>query len=160
MGGRMMRWWLASAMLLGPAAAAAEDSPFLPPKERLDGVEARIQQRIDRAVTGLEERITRAVIDALDGKGREGALGKALEDAVARRLAGGGPSLPAGAAGTGLPRLPPLPGGVGADVVPSGATFVGCLDGRAFFQDRSGTPFLVDPRAFPASPGGPSSCVR
>lgn len=156
----MMRLWLASAVLCGLAApAAAEESPFLPPKERADGIEARIQQRIERAVTGLEDRLTRAVIDALDGKGREGALNKALEDAVARRLAGGG-ALPASAAGTGLPRLPPLPGQAGGDVVPAGATFVGCLDGRAFFQDRSGTPFLVDPRAFPASPGGPSSCAR
>ncbi|HYH39652.1 MAG TPA: hypothetical protein VD860_15625, partial [Azospirillum sp.] len=60
----------------------------------------------------------------------------------------------------GAPPLPPLPTMPAADLVPSGATFVGCLDGRAFFQDRAGTPFLIDPRAFPATGGGPATCAR
>jgi len=167
-----------SACLLLPAAASAEESPFLPPKDRQDNLERRLQQRIDSAVSGLEERVAKAMIDALDGRARDGALPRAVEDALARRMAApggasaggmapGGRRQGAALAGSppGAPPLPPLPNMPGAtmsaaDLVPSGATFVGCLDGRAFFQDRAGTPFLIDPRAFPATGGGPATCAR
>ncbi|MBP2228993.1 hypothetical protein [Azospirillum agricola] len=163
-----LRACLAAALLaVAPlAAAVAEESPFLTPRERQESLEGRLQQRIDRAVNGLEERLAKTMIDALDGKARDGALPQALEDAMARRMAsaGGASGGMAGKAlpgpGGGAPRLPPLPNLGGAELVPAGATFIGCLDGRAFFQDRSGTPFLIDPRAFPAAPGGPSSCAR
>ncbi|WP_247893840.1 hypothetical protein [Azospirillum endophyticum] len=167
-----------SAALLLPAAALAEESPFLPPKERQDTLERRLQQRIDTAVSGLEERVAKAMVDALDGRSRDGVLPRAVEDALARRMTSpGGASpgvLPPGGrrqgvalAGSpaGAPPLPPLPNMPGstmtaADLVPSGATFVGCLNGSAFFQDRAGTPFLIDPRAFPATGGGPATCAR
>lgn len=169
--------------LLFPAAALAEESPFLPPSARQDNLERRLQQRIDTAVSGLEDRVAKAMIDALEGRARDGALPRAVEDALARRMAAPGGAFPGGASsgttppggrrqGTalvgsppGAPPLPPLPnmaapGMSAADLVPSGATFVGCLDGRAFFQDRAGTPFLIDPRAFPATGGGPATCAR
>ncbi|WP_451973291.1 hypothetical protein [Azospirillum endophyticum] len=167
-----------SAGLLIPAVAQAEESPFLPPKERQDNLEKRLQQRIDTAVSGLEERVAKAMVDALDGRSRDGALPRAVEGALARRMtAPGGASsgaMPPGGrrqgavlAGSppGAPPLPPLPNMpapnmAAADLVPSGATFVGCLDGNAFFQDRAGTPFLIDPRAFPATGGGPATCAR
>lgn len=185
--GRMAGAALLAASLaagpLFPAAALAEESPFLPPSARQDNLERRLQQRIDTAVSGLEERVAKAMIDALDGRARDGALPRAVEDALARRMAAPGGALPGGAsagamapggrrqgaalAGSppGAPPLPPLPNMPGsamsaADLVPSGATFVGCLDGRAFFQDRAGTPFLIDPRAFPATGGGPATCAR
>ncbi|MGF7174768.1 hypothetical protein [Azospirillum doebereinerae] len=156
---------MAAALLIASplAVATAEESPFLSPKERQDHLEARIQQRIDNAVSGLEERLAKTVIDAFDGKARDGALPRAVDDAMARRMAatgGAASGRPPTGPGGNAPRLPPLPNLNGAELVPAGATFVGCLDGRAFFQDRSGTPFLIDPRAFPASPGGPSSCAR
>jgi len=164
---RRLRLVLAAALLaVSPLPAVADGSPFLTPKERQDGLEARLQQRIDSAVSGLEERLAKTVIDAFDGKARDGALPRAVEDAMARRMAATGaatgatPGRALPSPGGGAPRLPPLPNLTGAELVPAGATFVGCLDGRAFFQDRSGTPFLIDPRAFPASPGGPSSCAR
>ncbi|MGA1855842.1 hypothetical protein VH569_07635 [Azospirillum sp. 11R-A] len=157
-----------SAGPLLPAAALAEESPFLPPSARQDNLERRLQQRIDTAVSGLEERVAKAMVDALDGRARDGALPRAVEDALARRMAApGGRRQGAALAGSppGAPPLPPLPNMPGsamsaADLVPSGATFVGCLDGRAFFQDRAGTPFLIDPRAFPATGGGPATCAR
>nr|WP_255636118.1 hypothetical protein [Azospirillum sp. 412522] len=172
-----------SAGLLLPAAALAEESPFLPPKDRQDNLERRLQQRIDTAVSGLEERVAKAMVDALegralDGRARDGALPRAVEDALARRMASPGGASPAAMppggrrqgvalAGSppGAPPLPPLPnmpapGMTAADLVPSGATFVGCLNGSAFFQDRAGTPFLIDPRAFPATGGGPATCAR
>ncbi|CAO3433674.1 hypothetical protein [Azospirillum doebereinerae] len=162
--GRRLRIWVAAALLAASplAAAGAEESPFLSPRERQDTLEAKLQQRIDHAVSGLEERLAKTVIDAFDGKARDGALPRAVEDAMARRMAatGGASGKPLSGPGGNAPRLPPLPNLTGAELVPAGATFVGCLDGRAFFQDRSGTPFLIDPRAFPASPGGPSSCAR
>lgn len=170
---RLARLWVAAlALPLFVAPAAAEESPFLPPKERQDNLESRLQQKIDRAVAGLEERLAKAMIDALDGKARDGALPKALEDALARRGVGmppGGLSngslsnggLPGGRQPAGnAPRLPPLPNLSAAELVPSGATFIGCLDGRAFFQDRAGAPFLIDPRAFPPTAGGPATCAR
>ncbi|WP_042444084.1 hypothetical protein [Azospirillum sp. B510] len=164
------------AVLLSPAAALAEESPFLPPKDRQDNLERRLQQRIDTAVSGLEERVAKAMVDALDGRARDGALPRAVEDALARRMAGpgAGGALPGALPGAmppggrrpgtalagGAPPLPPLPTLSPAELVPSGATFVGCLDGQAFFQDRAGTPFLIDPRAFPATAGGPATCAR
>lgn len=173
--GATVRWLArlsvaAMALPLVVLPAAAEESPFLPPKERQDNLESRLQQKIDRAVAGLEERLAKAMVDALDGKARDGALPKALEDALARRGAGvppgglsNGGGLPGGVgrqpAGN-APRLPPLPNLSAAELVPSGATFIGCLDGRAFFQDRAGTPFLIDPRAFPPTAGGPATCAR
>lgn len=171
----------AASLLVGlllPTAAPAEESPFLPPPARQDNLERRLQQRIDTAVSGLEERVAKAMVDALDGRARDGALPRAVEDALARRMAAPGGASPGATppggrrqgtalAGSppGAPPLPPLPNMPGsnmsaADLVPSGATFVGCLDGRAFFQDRAGTPFLIDPRAFPATGGGPATCAR
>lgn len=164
---------LAASLLIPSVAVLAEESPFLPPKDRQDNLERRLQQRIDTAVSGLEERVAKAMIDALDGRARDGALPRAVEDALARRMTvpgGASPgAMPPGGrrqgtvlAGSppGAPPLPPLPNMPAADLVPSGATFVGCLDGRAFFQDRAGTPFLIDPRAFPATGGGPATCAR
>ncbi|HYH40120.1 MAG TPA: hypothetical protein VD860_18015, partial [Azospirillum sp.] len=69
---------LLAATPLRPAVALAEESPFLPPKERQDTLERRLQQRIDTAVSGLEERVAKAMIDALDGRARDGALPRAL----------------------------------------------------------------------------------
>lgn len=151
--------WLAlaaglAALAAGGPAAVAEPNPFLPPQQRQDEIEARLQTRIDKAVSAMEERIAKAVIDSLSGKAENGQLPKALQDALARRADAPPPTpLPPG-----LPGLPPLPAGGTAEVVPRGAVFVGCLDGKAFFQDRAGSPFLIDPRAFPPSAGGAGAC--
>ncbi len=158
-----------AALLLAPASAfapftasAIEPNPFLAPSERADDIEFRLQKRIEKAVSAAEERLVKAVVDALNG--RDGAgIPKPIQDAVARKGAA-----PAASANTGLPPglpgLPPLPNvasaGGGSDVVPAGAVFIGCLDGKAFFQDRAGSPFLVDPRAFPSSSGGAGACGR
>ncbi len=185
-----------------PPALAFEPNPFLPPAQRGDDMEARLQTRIDRAVAAAEDRLLKAVVDALNGRDITGAP-KPLQDAV--RRPGPTPSAPAmaapyappplpGAAAPvaapvaantslppGLPGLPPLPSfagsagsgpppppppqtmgmaATGSDPVPPGAVFIGCLDGQAFFQDRAGSPFLVDPRAFPPSSGGAGACGR
>jgi hypothetical protein len=146
---------LAVALSAWPVAAA-EENPFLPPQERQAEVETRLQKRIDTAVAALEERLTRTVIDAIEGKAKDGPLVRAVQDALARR--NGAPPAPSddGAA----PPLPPLPAlaGGGGGPVPPGAVFVGCLDGKAFFQDRAGSSFLVDPRLFPPASGGAATC--
>ncbi|WP_448206629.1 hypothetical protein [Azospirillum sp. sgz302134] len=159
-----------AVLLLAPAAGtAAEPNPFLPPAERADDMEARLQKRVDKAVADAEERLVKAVVDALNGKDGD-AMPKPVQDAVARKRAAGPVPVSTGGSSTntslppGLPGLPPLPAvasaGGAAEVVPAGAVFIGCLDGKAFFQDRAGSPFLVDPRAFPSSSGGPGACGR
>lgn len=195
---------VAVAVTVGAAASSAvavEPNPFLPPAQRGDDMEARLQTRIDRAVAAAEDRLLKAVVDALNGRDISGAP-KPLQDAVRRPGPTASapamappyappplptPSTPVAApvsANTslppGLPGLPPLPsfagsGGstppppapqpvgmaaTGSDPVPPGAVFIGCLDGQAFFQDRAGSPFLVDPRAFPPSSGGAGACGR
>ena len=153
------------AFLLAPAPASAiEPNPFLPPVERADEIETRLQKRIDKAVSAAEDRLVKAVVDALNGKDVAG-ISKPIQDAVARRGAAPATASTNTSLPPGLPGLPPLPnmasaGGGSADVVPAGAVFIGCLDGKAFFQDRAGSPFLVDPRAFPSSSGGAGACGR
>lgn len=151
-----------AVLLLGPSAASAvEPNPFLPPVERAAEIEARLQKRIDLAVAAVEERLMKTVTDAMTRR-----------TASAMPPASANTSLPPGLPG--LPPLPGLPGGIGqggasngpvlaaaaSDPVPAGAVFIGCLDGKAFFQDRAGSPFLVDPRAFPPSAGGAGACAR
>jgi len=158
--------------LLGPSTASAvEPNPFLPPVERAAEIEARLQKRIDLAVAAVEERLMKTVVDALSSRDVASAP-KALPDPATRRTASANTSLPPGLPG--LPPLPGLPGGIGQggasngpalasaapEPVPAGAVFIGCLDGKAFFQDRAGSPFLVDPRAFPPSSGGAGACGR
>jgi hypothetical protein len=178
---RVSRALVVAAAVMGPQPAwAIETNPFLPPAERGDDMEARLQKRIDRAVAAAEERLVKTVVDALSGRDVSGAP-KPLQDAVARRPPP--PASPPASTNTslppGLPGLPALPSfldgssaappssgapvGVassGPEPVPSGAVFIGCLDGQAFFQDRAGSPFLVDPRAFPPSSGGAGACGR
>lgn len=170
--GRARRGVWVTAMALGamlPLAAFAgradaEENPFLPPQERQADMDQRLQKRIDKAVSAMEERLTRSLLDALDGKAKDGQLPRALQDAMGRRATAS--ALPATASpGAGalppLPGLPPLPNlPAGGDAVPAGAVFIGCLDGRAFFQDRAGSPILVDPRAFPPSAGGAAACAQ
>lgn len=172
----MSRALAVAAVVMGPhPVLAIEANPFLPPAERGDDMEARLQKRIDRAVVAAEERLVKAVVDALNGRDISGAP-KPLQDAVARRSppTSTNTSLPPGLPG--LPALPsvmggssaaPPPGGApiglassGPEPTPPGAVFIGCLDGQAFFQDRAGSPFLVDPRAFPPSSGGAGACGR
>lgn len=172
---------VAVAVMGAQPVLAIETNPFLPPVERGDDMEARLQKRIDRAVAAAEERLVKTVVDALSGRDISGAP-KPLQDAVARRpppppvssptstntsLPPGLPGLPALPSFMGGPSAAPPSGGapVGlasseAGPVPSGAVFIGCLDGQAFFQDRAGSPFLVDPRAFPPSSGGAGACGR
>lgn len=154
---------LAVLLLVPGSAFAIEPNPFLAPSDRADDIEFRLQKRIEKAVSAAEDRLVKAVVDALNGKDGAG-IPKPIQDAVARKGAA-----PASSANTslppGLPGLPPLPnvasaGGGSGDVVPAGAVFIGCLDGKAFFQDRAGSPFLVDPRAFPSSSGGAGACGR
>lgn len=157
-----------AALLLAPVPASApafaiEPNPFLPPVERADEIEMRLQKRIDTAVTAAEDRLVRAVVDALNGKDVAG-ISKPIQDAVTRRGAAPAAASTNTSLPPGLPGLPPLPNMAsasgGPDVVPAGAVFIGCLDGKAFFQDRAGSPFLVDPRAFPSSSGGAGACGR
>ncbi len=181
----MSRALAVAAAVMGPQPVLAiEANPFLPPAERGDDMEARLQKRIDRAVAAAEERLVKTVVDALSGRDISGAP-KPLQDAVTRRppppasppptstntsLPPGLPGLPALPSFLGGPAAappPPPPGGAsvglassGPEPVPQGAVFIGCLDGQAFFQDRAGSPFLVDPRAFPPSSGGAGACGR
>lgn len=182
----MSRALAVAAAVMGPQAAlAVEANPFLPPAERGDDMEARLQKRIDRAVAAAEERLVKTVVDALSGRDISSAP-KPLQDAVTRRPAPppasppptstntslppglpGLPALPSFMGGSAAATAPPPPGGAsvglassGPEPVPPGAVFIGCLDGQAFFQDRAGSPFLVDPRAFPPSSGGAGACGR
>lgn len=163
---------LLAVLFFGPSAAlAVEPNPFLPPVERAAEIEARLQKRIDLAVAAVEERLMKTVVDALGSRDAAGAP-KPSPDPAPRRAASANTSLPPGLPG--LPPLPGLPGGIGQggasngpalasatpEPVPAGAVFIGCLDGKAFFQDRAGSPFLVDPRAFPPSSGGAGACGR
>ena len=147
---------LVAFLALGALPLRAEDNPFLPPSERQAEADQRLQKRIDRAVAAMEDRLTRALLDALDGKTKDGQLPRPLQDAVSRRSAAVSPAA-AGPLPPGLPGLPPLP--ASSDPVPAGAVFIGCLDGKAFFQDRGGSPFLIDPRAFPPAAGGAAACA-
>ena len=166
-------------LLAGPGAALAEDgNPFVPPSQREADREAQIQQRVDKAVDDLEGRIMQSLVNTLEGKAPAGAKEAPLAEALKKLGAASAPpppqqqqqqrpladalSLPAADRGGGFPPLPPLPGSSGqrGAPVPAGSLFVGCLDRKAFFQDPSGSPFLVDPAAFPASAAGPGGCGR
>jgi ribosomal protein L12E/L44/L45/RPP1/RPP2 len=75
---------VAVAVMGAQPVLAIETNPFLPPAERGDDMEARLQKRIDRAVAAAEERLVKTVVDALSGRDISGAP-KPLQDAVARR---------------------------------------------------------------------------
>jgi len=161
MAGRIREWGRVGGILtalsfglVALASFAAEENPFLPPDERQADVERRLAKRMDLAFADLETRLTRSVVDAVEGKNNDDPLGRAIHDALNRRPAVEAQPLPA------LPALPPLPnlGAAGNGVVPPGAVFIGCLDGKAFFQDRAGSSFLVDPRALPPGSGGGATC--
>ncbi len=149
---------LAVVIMMISESTAAEINPFLPPAARQAELDQHIQKRVDRAVEAMEQRLMDALINALEGKATGGPLPQALHDALRRR---GAEAVQAGPLPPGLPGIPALPSptnGMGGPV-PSGAVFIGCLDGQAFFQDRTGTPILVDPRAFPPSGGGAAACA-
>lgn len=162
----------ALAFAAGSGPARADDgNPFVPPSQREADREAQIQQRVDKAVDDLEGRIMQSLVNSLEGKGAPGAREAPLVDAL-KKLSAANPSAsqhpltggmvqPAADRG-GFPALPPLPGAAAAreSPVPPGSQFIGCLDRMAFFQDIGGSPFLVDPKAFPSSSAGPGGCGR
>ncbi len=165
---------LALALAGGSAAARAEDgNPFVPPSQREADREAQIQQRVDKAVNDLEGRLVQSLVKSLEGKGgadgKEAPLAEALKKFAAPQPTAAPPAAPASpfasaaqAGGGAFPALPPLPGTQPArpSPVPAGSVFIGCLDRKAFFQDPGGSPFLVDPAAFPSSAAGPGGCAR
>ncbi len=183
---RVARLALAAWVALGGTALvvrADEGNPFVPPSQREADREAQIQQRVEKAVSDLEGRIVQSLVNSLEGKGgaggREAPLAEALKKLTAANSppppqpspqqsspfasgGGGGVVHVASDRGGGFPALPPLPGATAAreSPVPPGSTFIGCLDRKAFFQDQVGSPFLVDPAAFPSSGAGPGACGR
>ena len=171
--GRALLAALALALVAG-AARAEDGNPFVPPSQR----EAQIQQRVDKAVGDLEGRLVQSLVNSLEGKGAAGAKEAPLAEALKKLSAApaaappppqssfaagqpGGGLLQSAAERIGFPALPPLPGAapVRESPVPAGSVFIGCLDRKAFFQDHSGSPFLVDPSLFPAG-AGPGACGR
>ena len=163
---------LVLAAVAGPVCAE-ESNPFVPPSQREADRDALIQQRVDKAVGDIEGRIVQSLVSSLEGKGAAGAKAAPLADAL-RKLAApapvAAPPAPAGApfqppldrVGGAFPAVPPLPGMAAAreSPVPPGSVFIGCLDRKAFFQDQTGSPFLVDPAFFPSSSAGPGGCAR
>ena len=162
---------LALALAAGGAAARAEDgNPFVPPSQREADREAQMQRRVDKAVGELEGRLMQSLVNSLEGKGPASAAQGPLAEALkklnrsnappASPFAGPG-GQPVADRASGLPALPPLPGTAATrdSPVPPGSLFIGCLDHKAFFQDQAGSPFQVDPAAFPSGPG-PGGCGR
>ncbi len=167
------------AMVAGAGPGRAEEgNPFVPPSQREADREAQIQQRVDKAVSDLEGRIVQSLVNSLEGKGAPGAREAPLAAALKKLTAAaqpppspfagapppsaGGMVQPVSDRGGGFPALPPLPGAPAAreSPVPPGSVFIGCLDRKAFFQDPGGSPFLVDPAAFPSAAAGPGGCGR
>ena len=157
----------AAVLLAGSGAVRAEEAnPFVPPSQRAADREAQIQQQVDKAVGDLENRIVQSLVNSIEGKAAAGAKEAPLAEAL-KKLSAANASAPAMAQGAppvggAFPALPPLPGTAmaGASPVPTGSVFIGCLDRKAFFQDHSGSPFLVDPAAFPSAAAGPGACGR
>ena len=176
LSGRVLLAALALALVVG-AARAEDGNPFVPPSQREADREAQIQQRVDKAVGDLEGRLVQSLVNSLEGKGAAGAKEAPLAEALKKLSAApaavapppspfaagqpGGGLLQSAAERIGFPALPPLPGAAAAreSPVPPGSVFIGCLDRKAFFQDHSGSPFLVDPSLFPAG-AGPGACGR
>jgi len=156
---------------------AQESNPFIPPSQREAEREAQLQQRVDKAVSALEARIMQSLVNSLEGKGETPGPGSPLAEALKKVIASSGSPAESGLPGRGghrdgpagrssgtngaLPALPPLPGSaqVGDGAALPGSQFVGCLDRKAFFQDQSGSPFLLDPATFPPT-SGPGACGR
>lgn len=140
------------AWALVPNGAAADTNPFVPPEARQSEIEERVMRRIEGEVAAMEKRL----MEAVEAAARQAAE-RATEKARAERPGEPPPSvLPPAMPGVGIPAV-----GLGADAnpVPAGSVFIGCLDGKAFFQDRNGSPLLIDPRVFPPSAGGAAACA-
>lgn len=159
---------LAASSACVVSVLAQEANPFIPPSQRQAEREGQLQQRVDKAMSSLEARIVQSLVNSLEGKGDLSGPESLLAAALKKAIAGNAPAFDS--AGTGrigrvgnssLPALPPLPGSTQArdSAVPPGSQFIGCLDRKAFFQDQGGSPFLVDPAAFPPT-SGPGTCGR
>jgi len=67
--------------LVAVPSFAVEETPFLPSQERRADVERRLAKRMDLAFADPETRLTRLVVDAVEGKNSDDPLGRAIRDA-------------------------------------------------------------------------------